>query len=54
MKNEQVKQEKNSSIPRAETETNPTLSAAPAWEPRFSPWRHGGWYVDNLSILPAR
>lgn len=21
---------------------------APGWEPIFSPWRHGGWYVDNL------
>lgn len=20
----------------------------PNWEPEFSPWRHGGWYVDNL------
>ena len=20
----------------------------PNWEPVFSPWRHGGWYVDNL------
>jgi hypothetical protein len=19
-----------------------------AWEPVFSPWRHGGWYVDNV------
>jgi hypothetical protein len=18
------------------------------WEPEFSPWRHGGWYVDNI------
>jgi hypothetical protein len=18
------------------------------WHPVFSPWRHGGWYVDNL------
>ena len=18
------------------------------WQPEFSPWRHGGWYVDNL------
>ena len=18
------------------------------WEPTFSPWRHGGWYVDNV------
>lgn len=18
------------------------------WEPMFSPWRHGGWYVDNV------
>jgi hypothetical protein len=18
------------------------------WEPSFSPWRHGGWYVDNV------
>lgn len=17
------------------------------WTPRYSPWRHGGWYVDN-------
>ena len=20
----------------------------PDWQPTFSPWRHGGWYVDNL------
>jgi hypothetical protein len=18
------------------------------WQPSFSPWRHGGWYVDNV------
>lgn len=22
---------------------------APDWVPTFSPWRHGGWYVDNLT-----
>jgi hypothetical protein len=22
---------------------------AEPWEPEFSPWRHGGWYVDNIS-----
>lgn len=26
-----------------ETTTNQS-----GWEPAFSPWRHGGWYVDNL------
>jgi len=27
-----------------------TITAAPAetWTPEFSPWRHGGWYVDNV------
>lgn len=20
----------------------------PGWEPSYSPWRHGGWYVDNV------
>ena len=20
----------------------------PDWTPSYSPWRHGGWYVDNL------
>lgn len=19
-----------------------------AWQPTYSPWRHGGWYVDNI------
>lgn len=19
-----------------------------AWQPQYSPWRHGGWYVDNV------
>lgn len=22
---------------------------APDWTPTYSSWRHGGWYVDNLS-----
>jgi len=21
---------------------------AAEWQPAYSPWRHGGWYVDNL------
>lgn len=21
---------------------------SPGWEPTYSHWRHGGWYVDNL------
>lgn len=21
---------------------------APTWTPSYSPWRHGGWYVDNV------
>ena len=25
-----------------------TAATADKWEPQFSPWRHGGWYVDNL------
>lgn len=24
---------------------------ADTWTPTFSPWRHGGWYVDNLQHL---
>lgn len=23
-------------------------AAEPSWAPRFSPWRHGGWYVSNV------
>lgn len=25
-----------------------TTEATTTWEPSFSPWRHGGWYVDNV------
>lgn len=26
-----------------------TMPANEEWQPQFSSWRHGGWYVDNLS-----
>jgi hypothetical protein len=29
------------------TGTTKTATAGD-WQPEFSPWRHGGWYVDNL------
>lgn len=31
------------------TTTAPAGFGAPAgWQPAFSPWRHGGWYVTNV------
>ncbi|MBT2587922.1 hypothetical protein [Arthrobacter sp. ISL-95] len=26
----------------------PEAAPADTWTPQFSPWRHGGWYVDNV------
>ena len=31
------------------TSNNSAQQNQPDWTPQFSPWRHGGWYVDNLS-----
>jgi hypothetical protein len=28
------------------------MTAGAEWAPTFSPWRHGGWYVDNV-IYPS-
>jgi hypothetical protein len=25
-----------------------TVAVPGNWKPVFSPWRHGGWYVDNI------
>ena len=30
------------------TEQTVTGANDETWEPIFSPWRHGGWYVDNV------
>ncbi len=30
------------------TETPSTFDVSATWTPSFSPWRHGGWYVDNV------
>lgn len=30
------------------TITEETYDPPAGWEPVFSPWRHGGWYVDNV------
>jgi hypothetical protein len=34
------------SVPRARKSAE--NAPHPEWEPRFSPWRHGGWYVTNV------
>lgn len=31
-----------------EPRTRPDSLASPDWQPSYSAWRHGGWYVDNL------
>lgn len=28
--------------------SQPPACPPPDWTPSFSPWRHGGWYVDNV------
>jgi len=31
-----------------EAEAEPELEPAADWQPDYSPWRHGGWYVHNV------
>lgn len=28
--------------------TSPAVPTPTTWQPIYSPWRHGGWYVSNL------